>query len=114
QLTTRMQRVNKQPNTYTYLLKENEEVKGIVGFRLFYYYEADEPAGQITLLVIKRESQNKGYGQQLLKFTEQFMLKKGVKHLTLTSGIKKEREHAHYFYQKHGYIKTGYRFSKML
>lgn len=35
-----------------------------------------------------------GYVSILLKFTEQLMISNGVKHITLNSGIKKERGHA--------------------
>jgi GNAT superfamily N-acetyltransferase len=69
---------------------------------------------QVSTLITKAEFRGQGVGKKLMNHGEQWAKEQGAQGLLLNSGIKKEREDAHQFYEKTGFKITGYRFSKKI
>ncbi|TDF91221.1 GNAT family N-acetyltransferase [Paenibacillus piri] len=110
----RMDLIEANPLYATFVAVMDEQVVGLIGTRLVHYYEGDGAAVQISALVTQSRHQGKGIGRQLVQFVERWAAQKGADSVSLTSGIKPEREKAHAFYKMMGYDVTGYRFVKKL
>lgn len=63
-------------------------------------------------LAVRGDFQKKGIGSKLLKYAEDYALKKGLSHLILNNGF--QRTEAHNFYESKGYDKLSYCFTKMV
>lgn len=114
QLIERLERIHSQSNHFTFVLEQDNKVVSFIGIRIFEYYEADGLAAQITAFVTNRSYRGKGYGSQLIEFSEQWLNQKGVTVITLNSGNREERKMAHAFYLKKGFTQTGIKFTKTL
>lgn len=70
------------------------------------------PVGYLKIngLAVKEAFQRQGIGAQLLKAAEALAAQKGISHIGLASGFK--RTAAHTFYERQGYVKGSYYFSK--
>lgn len=70
------------------------------------------PVGYLKIngLAVKEAFQYKGIGARLLKAAETLAAEKGISHIGLASGFK--RISAHAFYERQGYTKGSYYFSK--
>jgi GNAT superfamily N-acetyltransferase len=110
----RMEFIESNSLYFTFVAVIEEQVVGMIGVRLVYYYEGDGILAQISALVTRKQHQGKGIGKSLIQFVEDWAKGKGSVHLYLTSGIKPERLKAHEFYKKMGFDITGYRFVKAL
>jgi len=66
----------------------------------------------ITGLAVLKEYQNKGIGSSLIKRMEEYAVMKGIPSIILNSGV--QRTTAHTFYEKNGYAKLSYCFTKRL
>jgi len=111
-LETRMERMEKLPHYCTYMAELDHEVAGMMGLRIVYAYELEEPVAQISLLVTSQKHRGQGVGKALVAFAERWAVQSGACSLMLTSGIKPEREAAHRFYSHAGFAVNGYRFVK--
>lgn len=66
----------------------------------------------LTGIAVKSELQNKGIGTRLLKHIEAYGKARGVHNIILNSGVK--RTDAHAFYERNGYDRGSWCFSKRL
>ena len=111
-MEARLERMNQDSIYNTFVAEIEQNVVGMLGVRKLYTYEIDEAVIQLSALVIKQDYQGRGIGKRFIQFIEQWSKQQGIHTIILTSGIKKEREHAHEFYKKAGFEVTGYRFVK--
>ncbi|MHA0858505.1 GNAT family N-acetyltransferase, partial [Paenibacillus sp. CMAA1364] len=108
----RMKSIEANSLYYTFVASLEDQVVGMIGARLVYYYEGDGVTTQVSALVTRGKYQGQGIGKELIRFIESWSKEKGSKSLFLTSGIKPERMEAHEFYKKMGFDINGYRFVK--
>ncbi|SDE65488.1 Ribosomal protein S18 acetylase RimI [Fontibacillus panacisegetis] len=111
-MRSRIKAIEENTSYYTFVATLEEQVIGMIGVRLVYYYEADGVHTQITCFVTKKHYRGQGVGKELIRFVESWAKDKGADGLSLTSGIKEDRVDAHEFYKKMGFKINGYRFVK--
>lgn len=82
------------------VLKDNNQILAIMGFRVLYDYVHGKHC-YIDDLVSSEKQRSKGYGTELLKFAERFAKDNGCTGLRLCTGIENERGKS--FYEKNGW-----------
>ncbi len=109
------QRIEKMENHGEYkvfVAVDNDNVLGFIGLHLGLAFEIDGNIMRIIALAVKPDCQDQGIGTQLVAEAENFANEKGVTVIGVNSGLK--RELAHKFYEKQGFSKKGYSFTKVL
>jgi len=81
-----------------YLIKDEDEYVGIIEFLM---RNPNDGYPWLGLLVIKKELQHKGYGDQSLKEFYKFMQARNIR--TFRIGVIIDNEAAHKFWRKHGF-----------
>jgi GNAT superfamily N-acetyltransferase len=81
---------------------------GMAGLLVTPSFVRSTPDGQIIALVVAETHQGRGIGRELMKRAEAWLADKGVKRVSLTSGL--HRASAHAFYRACSYEQTGLRF----
>ncbi|WJH35422.1 GNAT family N-acetyltransferase [Paenibacillus sp. CC-CFT747] len=114
QMQKRLEAISSIPQYRTFVAEREGKIAGMIGLRLLYSYEEDDPVVQISAMVTKTEYRGQGIGRALLRQGEKWAGEIGAKAMVLTSGNRPEREHAHEFYKQLGYMVSGFRFSKRL
>ena len=100
---------------YEVLVAENhEEIVGMIGFIKQFAFEMDGPIIRIQALVVDERHRNKGVAQALMENVEKWAREQQCVVITLNSGNRPEREAAHAFYRKLGFIGKSTGFSKLL
>jgi GNAT superfamily N-acetyltransferase len=107
----RMAMIDRSPIDELYVLEDEGEVRGALGFRL--RENIDEPTryGEVSLLVVRNGFRRAGYGRAMMAFAEGLARTRGCKGTWLVSGTHRA-EDAHRFYTALGYAPTGVRFIK--
>ena len=82
-------------NAKTYVLKENDL---FIGLSVFYANDSETKCGYISLIGVKDEYRQKGYGKQLLSFTESIMKQEGMESVRLE--VDNDNKVAQLFYKK--------------
>lgn len=111
-MVARMERIASDPAHCTFVADLDGEVVGMIHLRTVLSYLNDNVSAQVSTLITKSEFRGKGVGTELMYSGEQWAKEQGAQSLLLNSGIKKDREDAHQFYENRGFSITGYRFSK--
>ena len=88
----------------------NDQIIGFIGFVQMKMFEADEDYIRILVLVVDETSRRQGIAQALLNRVKFFAKQKDIRNLAVNSGITSEREAAHAFYEKEGFIKVTFGF----
>ena len=88
----------------------NNQVIGFIGFVQMKMFEADEDYIRILALVVDETARRQGIAQALLKRVKVFAKQKDIRNLAVNSGITSERQAAHAFYEKEGFIKVSFGF----
>ena len=107
----RLGMIERSPIDEFYVLEDEGEVRGALGFRL--RENIDEPTrfGEVSLLVVRDGFRRSGYGRALMAFAENLAKARGCQGTWLVSGTHRA-EDAHRFYTALGYAPTGIRFIK--
>lgn len=101
------------PDSYGTILAEVDgRAAGFVGMCLLHAYEHSIPIGYILALSILPDHRRQGIGRNLVLEAEKWFHARGVSDIRLASGL--QRTEAHVFYERCGFVKTGYRFRKLL
>lgn len=108
----RMEIMRTSPLHTTFVAQQSNNIVGFIGLHKSIAYELEGEYLRITALAVSQEQQGKGIGTALLKHSESFALQLGVPTLTLNSGL--TRIEAHMFYEKNGFIKRSFGFSKLI
>lgn len=106
----RLAMVQHSPIDQLFVFEQDDEVKGLLGFRLRENIEECSRYGEISVIVIDPLARRQGVGQALIAHAETLAEHYGCKGTWLVSGL--AREEAHAFYQQLGYQINGYRFIK--
>jgi GNAT superfamily N-acetyltransferase len=103
---------NSQTEQLYIFIKDNVKM-GIIATRIRENIEENSKFLEISLIITKKEFQRQNVGKQMILFCEEQAKILNCVGLWLVSGFGKE-ETAHQFYDKLGFLKTGYRFRKIL
>ncbi len=82
-----------------YVLLEDEAVIGVLRYNLFW-----DNSPFCTMLFVKEEFQNKGYGRKLMEFWEKDMKALGYGMIMTSTQVDEDAQH---FYRKLGYKDSG-------
>lgn len=102
------------PNYVTFVAEINGELVGFVGMCKQTAYEFDDPYVRVLALVVHEDYRRKNIGENLMFAVEDWAKKNDCIAVILNSGNKAERNAAHNFYKKLGYIGKSTGFSKSL
>ncbi|PNZ57586.1 GNAT family N-acetyltransferase, partial [Staphylococcus casei] len=78
------------------------------------FYEKKGEYMRLLAFVINSNYREKGYGTILLKESEMLAIQLGCKIITLNSGDRVDRDGAHIFYKRNGFVNKSSGFSKNL
>lgn len=93
--------LNENPFSYLYVLEENNEILGYVGFWIMF------EQAQITTIAINPKEQEQGLGYQLLEFAMERIKREQCESITLE--VRKSNIKAQKLYQKCGFVECGIR-----
>ena len=96
-----------------FVLEDEGEVRGVLGFRLRENIDEATRYGEVSLLVVRDGFRRSGYGRTMMAFAEGLAKARGCKGTWLVSGSHRTAD-AHRFYTALGYEPTGVRFIKPL
>ena len=85
-------------------------VVGFAGFHVGPTFAGDELEGEIVALVVERDERSKGVGAAIVRAGEEWAVERGAS--TMTLGTRGDRERAHSFYEREGYVADGLRYRK--
>jgi ribosomal protein S18 acetylase RimI-like enzyme len=92
-----------------------KEVMGVIGMHTAQSLAYPDPAVQITMLVVSGEYRGEGIGKRLVACGEEWGRAQGCYHLFITGANNRIKQvEARAFYNRIGFEKQGYRFSKKL
>jgi ribosomal protein S18 acetylase RimI-like enzyme len=114
EMKLRMERIESNPNYFTFVAILNKTVVGMIGITFHNTYTNNNVKTQITSLVTKKEFRGQGIAKKLVRYVEEWANSKGSDFIYLLSGISEQRITAHELYKYLGYKITGYRFVKRL
>ncbi len=95
-----------------FLVYRNEKVDGFLGFIIHHYLHHDQDTGEIVELVVEPSKRGMQIGSQLIEKIETIATVKNLEQIELSTST--YRIDAHHFYEKHGYIKSHYNYTKEL
>jgi GNAT superfamily N-acetyltransferase len=96
----------------TIVTEEDGVVTGMAGGMIALFVHCDGAYGRITALVVDQTMRGRGLGRALAAAIESWFIERGVTQVRVTSGL--HREEAHRFYERLGYERTGFNYSKTL
>lgn len=112
QVLARLKRLAGNPDIRALVAEREAKVIGMIGLMVFPAFHRDGLHGYVTALVVDEGARGGGAGAALLAAAEAWFAEQGVKRVNLTTAL--HREHAHGFYERHGYEFTGRRYVKTL
>ena len=96
----------------TFVAENNDEIIGFIGIMKDVAYNYDGYYAQIIALAVLGKAQGQGVGTKLVKQAEEWSLENGISGIGVNSGL--HRLNTHKFYEKNGYKKKSYSFTKEL
>jgi ribosomal protein S18 acetylase RimI-like enzyme len=112
EMASRLRAISGEKDFATFVAVEAGEVLGMIGISASYSYEHNDRNGRIIALIVRTDMRGRGLGRELVAFAEDYLGRKNVGRIVLTSRF--TREEAHKFYEALGYERTGWRFIKQL
>ncbi len=94
------------------IAEDNGSVLGFIGLHLGHAFEISGKVMRVIALAVRRDCQGKGIGTMLVAESEKYAKENGVTVIGVNSGLK--RELAHKFYEKQGFSRKGYSFTKQV
>ncbi|WMJ22772.1 GNAT family N-acetyltransferase [Paludicola sp. MB14-C6] len=107
-----LNRIQAHSDYQTYVAEADGKVIGFIGLFRGLAYEDDGEYLKIMALAIYDEYQGRGIGKALLQTAEAYAKEHKMDCIGLNSGL--ARQQAHQFYEKNGFVKKSYGFSKVL
>ncbi len=89
-----------------------EVAVGFIGVQKGIAFEMEEPYGRIIALAVAPDFAGRGIGTALVQAAEAWCTQQGCGGMAVSSGLQRER--AHRFYEKCGYLKKSHAFKKVL
>lgn len=106
--------IHQDPNYHTWVATHDETVVGYIGFSLQKTWEFDGTFIRIHVLIVLEKFRKQSIAKLLLEHLEDFALKNEIHLILLNSGNRPEREAAHRFYLKKGFVIKSSSFRKLL
>ena len=94
----------------TWVAVKSDQVVGFIGLVKGMAYELDGYYLRIIALAVSHTHQHQDIGSALLRHAEAYAAKLGISAFALNSGL--QRMAAHAFYEKNGFVKRSFGFSK--
>ena len=111
-MRSRLRAILSDANGVTLVAERQDVVVGVAGASLARYYEKDGLYARLLVLAVSPAARGHGFGRQLVRDLEAWSAAKGAREMFVNSGL--HRASAHAFYERCGYLKSGYRFVKEL
>jgi GNAT superfamily N-acetyltransferase len=108
EMQRRVERVRGRSDVTAFVALAEGSIVGMAGLLVTPSFVRSTPDGQIIALVVAETHRGRGIGRELMKRAEAWLADKGVKRVSLTSGL--HRASAHAFYRACSYEQTGLRF----
>jgi GNAT superfamily N-acetyltransferase len=108
----RVERVRGRSDVTAFVALAEGSIVGMAGLLVTPSFVRSTPDGQIIALVVAETHRGRGIGRELMKRAEAWLADKGVKRVSLTSGL--HRASAHAFYRACSYEQTGLRFVRTI
>jgi GNAT superfamily N-acetyltransferase len=108
EMQRRVERVRGRSDVTVFVALAEGSIVGMAGLLVTPSFVRSTPDGQIIALVVAETHRGRGIGRELMKRAEAWLADKGVKRVSLTSGL--HRASAHAFYRACSYEQTGLRF----
>jgi len=109
-LASRMERMNAAGGYFTLVAEADGEMAGFISVAQGIAVEIESDYFRIIALAVDEKYRRAGIGSKLLTRVEEIAVERGVWYFTLSSGF--QRAGAHAFYERNGYEKRSYAFSK--
>jgi GNAT superfamily N-acetyltransferase len=111
-MTERLAPILSDPHHLTLVAGSNGLIVGVAGATLGRYYEKDGNYARLLVLTVASTARGRGIGSQLVSAVERWAADNGVRDIVVNSAL--HRAEAHDFYERRGYLRTGFRFVKTL
>lgn len=95
-----------------FFVYRDEKVYGFLSFVVHHYLHHNGNTGEIVELVVDPNKRGMGIGSQLIRKIEELAKLKNLEQIELSTST--YRTEAHRFYEKHGYVKSHYNYTKEL
>lgn len=95
-----------------YLVYRDEKIEGFLSFKIHHYLHHDHDTGEIVELVLFTRKRSFKIGKQLIEKIEGIAKDKQFEQIELSTSI--YRKDAHRFYERQGYEKLHYNYTKAL
>ena len=106
-------RLKAMPPGEDVLVSEDEgRITGVASLHLIPVIHEDAPVAMLTSLVVDESERGRGVGRALVMQAEALAAARGATRMILTSRM--SRIGAHAFYERLGFDKTSYRFTKTI
>jgi len=99
-------------NNRILVCEENKSIRGCGVLSIHYPLHFSRKSAEVVSLIVDANSRNRGIGKKLLVSLEQIAASHGCACIKLDSG--KQREDAHRFYCREGFVNDHYKFTKEL
>ncbi|MCE5090997.1 GNAT family N-acetyltransferase [Staphylococcus devriesei] len=114
ELIERLTEIHNHKDYYLLLLIKDNKIIGLSGMCKMLFYERNGKYMRVLAFVINSNYRGLGFGNKLLRESENFSKQLNCKVITLNSGDRKERLAAHNLYNNSGYYSTTVGFTKNL
>ena len=95
-----------------YLVYRDEKIEGFLSFKIHHFLHHDRDTGEIVELVVLPKKRNLKIGKQLIEKIEEIAKEKQLEQIELSTST--YRKDAHRFYERQGYEKLHYNYTKEL
>jgi GNAT superfamily N-acetyltransferase len=114
EMEQRLARIMEQQDYRTLVAVAGNTVCGAIGFLRIYFWEKNGYYVKVQALVVSKTYRQLGVGALLINACEEWAIVNGAGQVALNSGNKVERQAAHRFYPKMGFVHTSSGYSKIL
>ena len=111
-MTDRLAPILSDPQYLTLVASMNGLIVGVAGATFGRYYEKDGNYARLLVLSVASTARGHGVGSLLVAAVERWAGASGVREIVVNSAL--HRAEAHGFYERRGYVRTGFRFVKTL
>lgn len=101
-----------EQDIYLYIYKLENKVVGFISFYIHHYLHHHQDTGEIVELVVLPQYRNLKIGDTLISYVEKIAIELELEEIEISTST--YRTKAHHFYEKHGYIKNHYNYTKRL
>jgi ribosomal protein S18 acetylase RimI-like enzyme len=112
EMQMRMETIMANKQYATFVAVSEGKVCGMIGTRISYSYEHNNPGAAILALIVSENMRGRGVGEALVTVAENDLTQKNIRRLAVYTHFRRTR--AHEFYEKMGYEKNGFRLVKEL